>query len=171
MKSPFLLVLIAFLSLSNASFACCGKASTTFSTSIGQKACQTVFSFINLDLSLLSPKASIADFNVAGPQTTCCPKKASSPIEDTQNATIQTPNEQKSMATEKGTQEAMLPALRGMQYEIIPVVNKQESTKMEDKQIIPIANVQEPKQPSINAQSNKSLFRIDLLRRFKIQIL
>lgn len=153
MKKTFLLALIAFFGFTNASFACgcCGsKAATTFSTSIGQKACQTVFSFINLDLSLLSPRASIADFNVAGPQTTCCTKKAMSPDDNMQKATVPTTNDLKSMSAENE------------QGKIIPVANKIELRGTEDN------SESEPK--CVKPQNKASLFRVDLFRRFKFQI-
>lgn len=154
MKKTFLFALMAFFSFTNASFACgcCGtKAATTFSTSIGQKACQTVFSFINLDLSLLSPRASIADFNVAGPQTTCCCKKqAMGPTDDTKQATVPTANDLKSMANETG------------QEKIIPVSNKIELRGTEENS--------EPEIQPTKQKSKTSLFRVDLFRRFKIQI-
>lgn len=160
MKKTFLVVLIAFLSSASTSFACDAKGTTTFSTSIGQKACQTVFSFINLDLSILSPRASIADFNVAGPQTTCCCKKAMAPDDDTQKALVPPTNEQKSMATEDG-------------QKIISAANKQETVESKDKEetIIPVSNKQESKQSCVNPQDKTSLFRIDLFHRFKMKIL
>lgn len=150
MRKFSLIAIIVLLSFANASYAGCGeKAATTFSTSIGQKACQTVFSFINLDLSLLSPRASIADFNVAGPQTTCCTKKAMYP-DDMQKATAPSANDLKSMANEEG------------QGSIIPVSNKIELRGAENKS--EVENIPE------NPKNKTSLFRIDLLRRFKIQL-
>lgn len=172
MKKKLLIILMTFSSLANASFACgCGeRGTTTLWTSICQKACQNVVSLINLDLSILSPRASIADLNVAGPQTTCCSKKQSvlSPNNDQKSmtpedmqATIIPNNDLKSMAIDEDTGR------------IILVTNRQESMAYRGKEatIIPITNKQELKHPSIEPKSKTSLFRIDLFRRFKLQIL
>lgn len=167
MKKTFLIIFIMFLNLTNASFACGAKGTTTFSTSIGQKACQTVFSFINLDFSVLSPRASIADLSVNGPKTNCCPQvpccpqKQSMEADDIQKAVIPTTNDLKSMGIEEGTGR------------IILVTNKQEAIASEDKEksITPVTNKQELNTTPENQQAKASLFRIDLLRRFKLQIL
>lgn len=82
-------------------------------TDFKQKACQNVFSLVNIDLSFLSPRAAAADVTVAPP--------------------IAPDNK-------KGA--------------VVPVAAKQEAVK-----------------PVTPIQNRTSLFRIDLLHLFKIQVL
>lgn len=70
MKKQLLLVLVLFLSLYSPSFACgCHGGTTSLATSNNQKACKNVVSFIYIDFSFLSPKATAADLNLG-----CKPK-------------------------------------------------------------------------------------------------
>lgn len=123
-----------------------------------QKACQNVVSFITIDFSFLSPRATAADVNVGpckhfprccqpqdctcpcGPQCCpctpqCCP------------CAPQCPGcRQQSMAPNNDKQAEI-------QTSIIPVCNKQVNNK-----------------PCCVPQNKPSLFRVDLFRMFKIQI-
>lgn len=60
MKKNLLITLCLLLSLSSVAFAADTKIQPT-ETEIKQKACQNVFSLINIDLSFMSPRAAIAD--------------------------------------------------------------------------------------------------------------
>lgn len=62
MKKNLLIVLCLFLSLSSIAFAADTKIQPT-ETEVKQKACQNVFSLINIDLSFMSPRATVADVN------------------------------------------------------------------------------------------------------------
>lgn len=151
MKKIFLIGLVVFLSLTNASFACCCKNSPSGNSNC-QKACHNIFSLIAIDLSLLSPRAAAADIDTCMPknccmpqapccapqapccvpQNYCCPKQSMAPADDEQKAMVSTNNEQNG---------------------IIPVANKQLSNK-----------------PCANLQDKKSFFRLDLFRIFKVQL-
>lgn len=141
MRKIFLLAFVLVFSCSNASFACCGcKGSNNLSTRIYQKACQNVLALIHFDVSLLSPRASISDLEVAGPKTTCCSKKQLVIPDDCPQA--DPPGDKKSMTT----------------------------TDNRDA-IIPVANIKCSNQPCTKPQNKLSLFRVELLRIFKIQVL
>lgn len=152
MKKIFLIGLIVFLSFSNTSFACCCKNSPSGNSNC-QKACQNIFSFIAIDLSLLSPRASAADVHTCMPKNCCAPQvpccAPQSPC-----CVPQTPccSPKQSMTSTDNKEEA-----------IITAENKQDS-------IIPVANKQGLKQCCTNQQNKKSLFRIDLFRTFKLEI-
>lgn len=139
MKKLFLIVLIGFLNCP--AFACGCKGSNTLTTHVCQKACQNVLSLIHLDISLLSPRASIADLGVCGPKTTCCKKQVISP-DCCPEPDCPATNDKKSMAPE----------------------NEQEK-------IIPVANKQITNQICKKTQDKVSAFRVDLFRIFKFQIL
>ncbi len=62
MKKNLLVTLCLLLSLSSVAFAADTKIQPT-ETEIKQKACQNVFSLINIDLSFMSPRAAVADVN------------------------------------------------------------------------------------------------------------
>lgn len=141
MKKLFLITLIGILSCFNTCFACGCKGSNTLNTHVCQKACQNVLSLIHLDISLLSPRASIADLGVCGPKTTCCKKQVIAP-DCCPESDMPATNDKKSMTTDD-TQE----------------------------KIIPVANIQTTNQPCTKQQSKVSLFRIDLFRIFKFQVL
>lgn len=62
MEKNLLIGLCLFLSLSSVAFAADTKIQPT-ETEVKQKACQNVFSLINIDLSFMSPRAAVADVN------------------------------------------------------------------------------------------------------------
>lgn len=112
MKKSLLIFVCLFLSLSSSAFSMESQGSTTQSD-VHQKACQNVFSLINLDLSFMSPRAAVSDVSVS---------------------------DQKALDNKKGA--------------TVAISNKKEAA-------------QTPEPP----KNRTSLFRIDLLHMFKIQIL
>lgn len=66
MKKNLLVTLCLLLSLSSVAFAADTKIQPT-ETEVKQKACQNVFSLINIDLSFMSPRAAVADVNTPPP--------------------------------------------------------------------------------------------------------
>lgn len=79
MKKNFLIALCLLLSLNSIAFAADTKIQPT-ETEIKQKACQNVFSLINIDLSFMSPRAAVADVNT--PPCPMPPKGGIVPISD-----------------------------------------------------------------------------------------
>lgn len=62
MKKNLLIALCLLLSLNSIALASDTKIQPT-ETEVKQKACQNVFSLINIDLSFMSPRAAVADVN------------------------------------------------------------------------------------------------------------
>lgn len=120
MKKKLLITLCLLLSLNSVTLASDIKPQP-MDTEVKQKACQNVFSLINIDLSFMSPRAAVADVNVP---------------------------EQKPIAGKNG---------------VVPIANKKEIMPP------PPANIMPP--PPMQPKNKTSLFRIDLLGLFKIQIL
>lgn len=79
MKKNFLITLCLLLSLSSVAFAADTKLQPQ-DTEIKQKACQNVFSLINIDLSFMSPRAAVADVNAPTPPCPMCKKGGIVPI-------------------------------------------------------------------------------------------
>lgn len=109
MKNNFLSLLITLLMLIAPSIPTMADCPNNSSISNCQKACKNIISLINLDLAILSPKASIADFCLSGPKTTCC---------------------KQAMQESSDTKETMATAEK--QDAIIPVTNTQETIKQAD---------------------------------------
>lgn len=125
MKKKLLVTLCLLMSLNSIAFAADTKIQPT-ETDVKQKACQNVFSLINIDLSVMSPRAAVADVNTPPPFP---------------------------MQSKSG---------------IVPITNK-NGTIMPPP---PAGNFAPPAPPIAPPQKSKtSLFRIDLLGLFKIQIL
>lgn len=193
MRKNFLLVLILFLSLANTSFACCCQRG--FTATNGQKACQNVFSFFAIDFSFLSPRATAADVHVCGKpefrkccppcnseccpepqccpcmpdccpcQPQCCPQQCCPPqycpTSQQKCSPYSPPFNKKSMITDEVTKE-------------IPVNNIQLNSPQENKSEIPVCDKQTTNVPCANKacpKNQKSMFRLDLFRTFKFQIL
>jgi len=112
MKKNLLIVACLILGLGAQAFSAEVQNSPT-NTEIEQKACQNVFSFINIDLSVASPRATVSDVSIS---------------------------------------------------DIKPADSKSSG-------IVPIANKTEVKQGQTSQKNKTSLFRLDLLHIFKIQIL
>lgn len=89
MKKNFLITLCLLLSLSSVAFAADTKIQPT-ETEVKQKACQNVFSLINIDLSFMSPRAAVADVNT--PQPCPMPKGGIVPIADKKGYLIPPPS-------------------------------------------------------------------------------
>lgn len=122
MKKKLLIAVLLLLCLAGRTFAADTKTQN-MESEVKQKACQNVFSFINIDMSFMSPRATAADVSLNDPR----------------------PPEPK-----KG--------------EIVPIANK--------KDVKPNAGPEvKPPMPMPENKSKTSLFRIDLLHIFKIQIL
>lgn len=66
MKKKLLVTLCLLMSLNSIAFAADTKIQPT-ETDVKQKACQNVFSLINIDLSFMSPRAAVADVNTPPP--------------------------------------------------------------------------------------------------------
>ncbi len=61
------------LSISGQAF-CAEKTTNNTESEIEQKACQNIFSLINIDLSFMSPRANLTDANVDASSTPKAPK-------------------------------------------------------------------------------------------------
>lgn len=205
MRKNLLLGLILFLSLANASFACCCQHG--FTATNGQKACQNVFSFLAIDFSFLSPRATAADVHVNGfkhgfrrccnpcnsdccPESQCCPcapeccpcqpqccPPQCSPNCQPKCSPYTPPFNRKSMIIDEVNKEIPVNNIQLNTQEEnkceIPVCNSQMTTVADDKEI-PVCNKQTENKPCtkpVCPQGQKSMFRIDLFRTFKFQIL
>jgi hypothetical protein len=113
MKKLLLTLVLLLMTTSNAFAA--NATSAPENMEVKQKACQNVFSLINIDLSLMSPRAQAADISVSDLAS-------------------------KAPEAKKG--------------EIVPIANKTQV-----KENIP------------TTKNKTSLFRLDLLHIFKIQVL
>lgn len=167
MKKKLLLVLTVFLIFSNASFACCKCCPQGLTAANGQKACQNVFSFLTIDFSFLSPRATAADVHVGKPK--CCRCHTCAP--DCQ----QTCPCQPQCCPPCQTQYCPCPPqCCPCQPKCCPC-NPQcpkQSMAPDDKKEIPVSNKQVTNKPCCpNPKDKKSMFRLDLFRTFKIQIL
>lgn len=118
-----LLCSVILMSLSSSVFAASNPPNTVESE-IKQKSCQNVFSFINIDLSLMSPRATVADTNIDASTPAQVPQKKDN---------------------------------------VVPVSNKKNAKN--SCTVSPEVSKEKP------LQSKTSLFRIDLLHIFKLQIL
>lgn len=154
MKNFLLLLLITFSTFLCTSLNAEAHGSIKLSTSICQKACHNIFSLISLDLALLSPKASISDLSLCGPKTSCCNKK--------QIITPECKEDEKSSVDNDDEKESILPELR----------DKAMGPEIREKAIIPVAYKQESKQqPCATSKTKSSMFRVDLFRCLRLQIL
>lgn len=79
MKKNLLLVLCLFLVMSGKAFSAEIKNQPQ-EMEVRQKACQNVFSLINIDLSLMSPRAAVADVSVPDPKVANNKKDSIVPI-------------------------------------------------------------------------------------------
>jgi hypothetical protein len=127
MKKKLLVTLCLLLSLNGVAF-CAEAKNQSMESEVKQKACQNVFSLINIDLSLFSPRAAVADVNVPNPQP--CPRNCIAPITNKNGMMMPPPP--------------------------MPRANSCQSA---------------PPAPPAPPKNKTSLFRIDLLGLFKIQIL
>lgn len=179
MKKQLLIVFIIFLSFSCPTFACgCHGGTNSLAASNNQKACKNIISFIFIDFSFLSPKATAADLNVGGkpklrghswmhkcstPQCCadecdtdeCCPTQICPQTCPQQGCTCvpQCPNcKIKSMVPDEGEQRIVTQGIE--QDGVIPVSYQQKIEKQTVKQL-----------------NKTNMFRIDLFRHFKFQIL
>lgn len=118
MKKNLLITACLFLGLASQALSAEVPTAPT-NTEIEQKACQNVFSFINIDLSLMSPRATGADIKIS---------------------------DVKPADTKSGP--------------IVPISNRLEQPQQP-----------QPSQPLAPQKSKTSLFRLDLLHIFKIQVL
>lgn len=99
MKKNLLIVLCLFLSLAGKSMAATAPTPQEM-PEIKQKACQNVFSFINIDLSLMSPRAAASDVSVVAPAT--APESKKGAIVPVANKTEQKPEIKQSNIDTKG---------------------------------------------------------------------
>lgn len=152
MKKIFLIGLIMFLSLTGTSFACCCKNSPSNNSNC-QKACQNIFSFIALDLSILSPRATAADVHTCMPKNCCAPQVPC-------------------CAPQPPCCVPQSPCCCPKQS-MVPEDKKETVLSADDKPsgIIPVTNKQLSNCSCPNSQDKKSFFRIDLFRIFKFKIL
>lgn len=178
MKKQLLITLVLFLSFCIPNFASgCNGETTSLATSNNQKACKNVVSFIYIDFSFLSPKATAADLNVAckprlrgyswmhkcsTPQccadecyeTQCCPTTCPQTcVPQCCPCVPQCPNyKTKSMAPDENKQEIL-------------------SQDVEQDGVIPVSYKQETKQQTVKQKTKANTFRINPFRCFKFQIL
>lgn len=183
MKKNLLIGLIVFLSMVNTSFAnCCPQGLTATN---GQKACQNIFAFFAIDFSFLSPRATAADVHVCGkhrfnkccnpcesqcdPDSQCCPCPPQCPPCQPQCCPSCQPKY--CPCPPQYNRQSMVPTTDKKE---IPVCNKKTTVSEENKNEIPISNKQITKKPGANhvsPKNQKSMFRLDLFRTFKVQIL
>lgn len=170
MKNYVLIVLIMFLSFTNSSASAECRGTSNFSGSVCQRACQNVFSLINLDVSLLSPRASISGLHIMGPKTTCCGRQATKPSENEKEA-FSKENKQIVLRPAANIQETI--ASKDNEDGIIPIANKTELVAAEGKpiEIAPVDDEKKLQQPWENFQNKKHLFEMNIFRRFKVQVL
>ena len=120
-----LLLLCLFLTMSTGAFAA-QPQNAPQEMEVKQKACQNVFSLVNIDLSFMSPRGTAADVSMSAPPPCPC---------------------------------------AGAKGPIVPIVDKKP----------PVCEKCPPPKPEVGPQppmpNRTSLFRIDLLHIFKIQIL
>jgi len=181
-----LIVLFTFLSICSRTFACGVNGSTSLATSNNQKACQNVVSFIVIDFSFLSPRATAADLNVGMPKRCMpwmhkcctpqcytyesCAPQCCTPQTCPQACAPQccpcTPQCPNCKTQSMKPDDNKLGTLR-------PKSNEQEAITTDTKQdgLVPVANIQESEQQCMTPKTKTSMFRIDLFRRFKFQIL
>lgn len=179
MKKQLLIALIILLSFSGPTFACgCHSGTTSLATSNNQKACKNVVSFIFIDFSFLSPKATAADLNVGckpklrghfwmhkcrTPQCCadecntdeCCPIPTcpQTCVPQGCNCVPQCPNcKTKSMVPDEGEQKIV-------------------TQDMERNGVIPVSYQQKIEKQTVKKLNKTNMFRIDLFRHFKFQIL
>lgn len=99
MKKNLLIVLCLFLSFAGKTMAAQAPTQQEL-PEIKQKSCQNVFSFINIDLSVMSPRAAASDVSVVAPTTAAETKKgATVPVA---NKTEQKPEIKQSNLDTKG---------------------------------------------------------------------
>jgi len=79
MKKNLLIIACLFLTLANQAQSTEISNSPT-NAEVKQKACQNVFSLINIDLSVMSPRATVADVSVPTPMAPDARKGAIVPI-------------------------------------------------------------------------------------------
>lgn len=89
MKKKLLVTLCLFMSLNSIAFAADTKIQPT-ETEVKQKACQNVFSLINIDLSFMSPRAAVADVDTP-PTFPMQPKSGIVPITNKNGAMMPPP--------------------------------------------------------------------------------
>lgn len=175
MKNSLLMSLLVFFVLSGTSFACGCKDSDSLVSCKNQKACQTVFSFMAIDFSFLSPRATAADVHICAPSNCCmpqnpapaCPQCCPCPPQNCVPACPQccpcapqcSPCQRRSMKSSYDKQDKIIP------------VSDNQITPSGTKEIIPITYKQIKSQSCPDVKNKTSLFRIDLFRIFKVQIL
>lgn len=159
----FFIAIIILLNFANTSFGCCcaGDARSSFAASNDQKACQNVFSFITIDFSFLSPRATAADVHVGMPKHfmwghRCCQPNCPQPCMP--QCTPCSPCVPQ--AFPRCRTQSM--NLEDNEAAIVPNGDKQG-------EIIPVANVQELKTLNSVPTIKTRLFKIDFFRHFKIQ--
>lgn len=167
MKKIFLIGLFLFLSTYSQTFACGTNASTSQAISNNQKACKNVVSFIFIDFSFLSPRATAADINAGTPKhcmpwmNKCCTPQCSTyegcPPQCYKMQTCpQTCAPQCCPCTPK------CPDCRTQS--MVPDDIKKDG-------LIPVTYIKGAEQQCANPKNKTSMFRIDLFRHFKFQIL
>lgn len=184
MKKQLLIVLVLFLSFYTPAFASgCNCGTNSFATSNNQKACKNVVSFIFIDFSFLSPKATAADLNIGGMRKLkkhCWFHKCSTPQccadecceDECCNPQCCPPKTCPQTCVPKDCPCApQCPNCRTQS--MIPDENKQETVgqNIEQEGIIPVSYKQETGQKTTKQKSKANMFRIDLFRCFKFEIL
>lgn len=178
MKKQFLITLVLFLSFCSPTFACgCHGTTTSLATSNNQKACKNVVSFLYIDFSFLSPKATAADLNVG-----CKPKlrgyswmhKCSTPQCCADEC--YTPECCPTTCPQTCVPQCCPCVPQCPNYKtksMVPDENKQEiiAQDIEQDGVIPVAYKQEAKQQMGKQKTRTNIFRINPFRCFKLQIL
>lgn len=180
MQKKFLIGLFLFLSVCSQTFACgCGaKGTTSLAASNNQKACKNVVSFIFIDFSFLSPRATAADLNVGMPKrcmpwmNRCCTPQACtaegcSPECCTTQACPQQCIPQccpQTCVPQCCPCAPQCPDCRTRS--MAPDENKPDTTALDIKQdaIIPVANKNETEQSCAKPKNKTSIFRIDFFK-------
>lgn len=172
MGKKFFVTIIVLLTFACTTFACCCNGKKTFAASNKQKACQNIFSFITIDLSIFSPRATAADVHVGTPnQYAPCPCNCCTPQTCVQPCPPRCSpcNPQYCPCVPQCCPcNPQYPGCRTQSME--PAKEKGEiaaSTGDGKGTIIPVADKQEIEQPDTVTVKKRSLFRIGIFNPFK----
>lgn len=182
MQKKFLIGLFLFLSVCSQTFACGDNGNPSTAISNNQKACKNVVSFIFIDFSFLSPRATAADISVGMPKrcmhwmhkcctpracvsegcpSQCCQPQCCTP----QCCTTQTCPQPCAPQCCPCAPQCPDCRMRSM----APDENKHEAVASDVNQdgIIPVSNKQETDQQCVTPKSKTHIYKIDFLRHFK----
>lgn len=116
MKKNLLIALCMFLSLAGKTMAATAPTQQEI-PEIKQKACQNVFSFINVDLSVMSPRAAASDVSVVAPTT--APETKKGAVVPVSNKTEQKPEVKQNIDTKGKTSLFRIDLLHIFRFQVL----------------------------------------------------